>query len=155
MVYGVVSERDCNCETTMLFFRGKKISEENIADLYHLGELAKRLQRGDTVYALNVNRFGSVSRLLYFGRFCMQNGISLRFMSQPSLDIANGRHWKDAVIWQMERVKEIETACKGRLQQGFRMTNEQWDFLFYCIECMNMETFAHTFNPDGILKRGN
>lgn len=44
MVYGLVSQLDN--ENTMIFFRGKKIQEENIADSYHLGELARHLKRG-------------------------------------------------------------------------------------------------------------
>lgn len=153
MVYGLISQLDN--ENTMIFFRGKKIQEENIADSYHLGELARHLKRGDAVYTMSVNRFNNITRLLSFGRFCMVNGVDLHFMAQPYLDIAKGKHWRDSVIWQMERAKAIEYACKNALAQGFKMSNEQWNFLFQCIEEMNLEVLAHTFNPDGILKRGN
>ena len=150
MVYGLVSQLDN--ENTMIFFRGKKIQEENIADSYHLGELARHLKRGDAVYTMSVN---NITRLLSFGRCCMVSGVDLHFMGQPYLDIAKGKHWKDSIIWQMERARTIESACKGALVQRFKMSNEQWNFLYSCIEEMNLEVLAHTFNPDGILKRGN
>lgn len=153
MVYGLISQLDN--ENTMIFFRGKKIQEENIADSYHLSELARHLKRGDAVYTMSVNRFNNLTHLLSFGRFCMVNGVDLHFMAQPYLDIAKGKHWRDSVIWQMERARTIESACKGALVQRFKMSNEQWNFLYSCIEEMNLEVFAHTFNPDGILKRGN
>lgn len=153
MVYGIVSDLDN--KTTLVVFRGKKIPEGNIVGSYQLGELIKHLKTGDAVYAISIDRFESVSRLLIFAKFCMDNGISVHFIGQPYLDISNGKHWRDSVIWQMERAKAFEMCCKGRLQQGFRMDNTQWDFLFRCIERMNLDILAHTFNPDGILKRGN
>lgn len=153
MVYGLVSQLDN--ENTMIFFRGKKIQEENIADSYHLSELARHLKRGDAVYTMSVKRFNNLTHLLNFGRFCMVNGVELNFMAQPYLDIGKGKHWKDSIIWQIERARAIESACKGALVQRFKMSNEQWNFLYSCIEEMNLEVLAHTFNPDGILKRGN
>lgn len=153
MVYGLISKLDN--ETTLDVFRGKKIQEENIAALYQLSELSRRLKKGDTVYTMGANRFGSISQLFVFGRFCMANGVSLRFIGQPYLDITNGKYWKDSIIWQMERSRSIEFACKRALVQRFRMSNNQWNFLYQCIEEMNLEVLAHTFNPDGILKRGN
>lgn len=153
MVYGIVSDLDD--KTTLVVFRGKKIPEQNIAASYHLGELMHRLKTGDTVYTISIDRFESVSRLLVFGKFCMTNGISVHFIAQPYLDISSGKHWRDTVIWQMERARAFEMCCKGRLQQVFRMDNAQWNFVYQCIERMNLDVLAHTFNPDGILKRGN
>lgn len=153
MHYGLICALDD--ETTKYVFRGKKISENCIVPNYRIGELVKHLRKGDVVYAISVNRFNSVSQLLAVGRFCMENGVSLRFIAQPYLDIGNGKNWRDGVVWQMEKMNSIEVAAKGRLQQCMQMTNEGWETVFRCIEVMNLEILAHTFSPDGIMKRGN
>lgn len=152
MIYGVISDLDN--ETTRILFREKKIPNTNVVPSQQLGELVKRLRTGDTVYAISINRFYNVWQLFIFGRFCMAHGISLRFSSQPYLDIVNGKHWKNTVIEHIKYISEMELYCKGRLQQAFRMNNAQWDFLFGCIEYMNLEVLAHTFDSDGVLKRG-
>lgn len=152
MHYGMVSALDD--ETTKYVFRGKKITENQIIPNYKIGEVVNHLHKGDVVYAISVNRFNSVSHLLTIGRLCMQKGVSLRFIAQPYLDLADGKYWRDAVLWQMEKMKSIELTAKGRLQQCMRMNNEGWETVFRCIEIMNLEILAHTFSPDGILKRG-
>ena len=43
----------------------------------------------------------------------------------------------------------------GKMAQGFRMTNEQWDYVYRCFEIMNLEVLAYTFSADGVLKRGS
>ena len=142
-------------ETTKYVFRGKKIAENHIVANYQIDTLIKNLNKSDIVYVISVNRFGSVSQLLAFGRFCMKKGVSLHFIAQPHLDITDGKYWRDTVLWQMEKMNSIEGAAKRRLQQCMRMNNEGWETVFRCIEIMNLEILAHTFSPDGILKRGN
>lgn len=153
MNYGLISALDD--ETTKYVFRGKKITENQMIPNYQIGEAVKQLHKGDTVYAISVNRFDSVSQLLAIGQFCMQKGVSLRFIGQPYLDLADGKCWRDSVLWQMEKMKSIELTAKGRLQQCIRMNKEGWETVFRCIEILNLEILAHTFSPDGILKRGN
>ena len=153
MDYGLISALDD--ETTKYVFRGKKITEKQVIPNYKIGEAMEHLQKGDAVYAISVNRFNSVSHLLAIGRLCMQKGVSLRFIAQPYLDITDGKYWRDTVLWQMEKMNSIEGAAKRRLQQCMRMNNEGWETVFRCIEIMNLEILAHTFSPDGILKRGN
>lgn len=152
MHYGMVSALDD--ETTKYVFRGKKITENQMIPNYQIGEVVNHLHKGDVVYAISVNRFNSVSHLLAIGRLCRQKGVSLRFIGQPYLDLADGKCWRDAVLWQMEKMKSIEITAKGRLQQCMRMNNEGWAAVFRCIEIMNLEILAHTFSTDGILKRG-
>lgn len=153
MNYGLISALDD--ETTKYVFRGKKITGDCIIPNYRIAETVKNLRKGDTVYVISVNRFYSVSQLMVIGRICMQNGVSLRFIAQPYLDITDGKHWRDSILWQMEKMKSIEVSAKGRLQQCMQMTKEGWETVYRCIEIMNLEILAHTFSPDGILKRGN
>lgn len=151
MVYGYVSNLDN--DTTKSIFRGKRIAENNIVPNYRLGDFVKCLQKGDVVYVMNVNRFDSVTQLLAFGRFCIGKGVSLRIIAQPYLDLTDGKVWKDSVFWQMEKMREVEMYAKSHIQKAFRMSNEQWEYLYRTIEVMNLEVLAHTFSPDGILKR--
>ena len=151
MVYGFISRQDN--ELTELKFRGKRISQENVVANYEFGRFMQCLQRGDVVYVMSVNRFSSIRQLLVFGRFCKANGVTLHVIEQPYLDLTDGKHWKDSTVWQMERMIAIEDYAKGYLQKNFRMSNELWDRLYQTLEIMSLEILAHTYSPDGILKR--
>ena len=153
MVYGIVSQFDD--ATTKAFFRSKKVADENVVCNTQLSVLAKVLKSGDVVYVVSVNRFCTVSQFLNFGKFCMANGVSLHILAQPYLDVGNGKHWKPSVVNQMMKMVEIERQATGKMAQGFRMTNEQWDYVYRCFEIMNLEVLAHTFSADGVLKRGS
>lgn len=74
MVYGIVSQLDD--ATTKAFFRSKKVADANVVFSTQLSVLVKVLKSGDIVYVVSVNRFGTVSQFLNFGRFCMANGVS-------------------------------------------------------------------------------
>ena len=41
------------------------------------------------------------------------------------------------------------------MTEGFRMTNEQWDYVYRCFEVMNLEVLGEIFASDGVLKRGS
>ena len=152
MVYGVVSQADN--DTTMAVFRSKKVRPEHLADSSRLGELARCLVQGDTVYTVSVNRFASVAQVREFGCFCANRGVSLKFIGQPYLDITDGKMWKRPVLRQMEQMETIEAAVRQRLAQCFRMEKSQWQTLFWDMEAMNLEILAQIFSPDGVLKRG-
>ena len=153
MVFGLISSLDN--ETTKYIFRGKRITEEHYIPNYEIGRTVSNLKSGDTVYAISVNRFDSISHLMAIGQLCMQKGVALRFIGQPSLDIANGKYWRDAVLWQMQEMRKSEMMTIGILHQRMQMNAEGWEIVRRCIERMSMEILAHTFSPVGILKRGN
>lgn len=153
MIYGIISNVDE--VTTMELFQSKKISRENIAHINQLSELVQRLKTGDVVHVISVNRFPSVSHFFNFGKFCMSRGVTLRILAQPYLDISSGKLWKPSVIRQMMQMIESERMAKGRLVQGFRMTNEQWEYVYRCLEVMNLDILAQTFSAEGVLKRGS
>ena len=153
MVYGIVSQLDD--ATTKAFFRSKKVAEENVAYSTQLSVLVKMLKSGDVVYVVSVKRFCTVSLFLNFGKYCMANGVSLRVLAQPYLDLGNGKHWRPAVMSQIMKMVEIERQATGKMAQGFRMTNEQWDYVYRCFEIMNLEVLAQIFSADGVLRRGS
>lgn len=151
MVYGIVSQLDD--ATTKAFFRSKKVTDENVVCNTQLSVLAKVLKSGDVVYVVSVNRLCTVSQFLNFGKYCMANGVSLHVLAQPYLDLGNGKHWKPASMNQMMKMVEIERQANGKMAQGFRMTNEQWDYVYRCFELMNLDILAHMFSANGVLKR--
>ena len=153
MVYGIISHLDD--ETTRVFFKNKKVQDANMVYSNQLPALVKMLKSGDVVYVVSVNRFISVSQFMIFGKICMANGVSLHLLAQPCLDISSGRHWKLVYLNQMEWMVEMERRAIGSMAQGFRMTNEQWDYVYRCFGVMNLEVLAHTFSTDGVLKRGS
>lgn len=152
MTYGIVSNLDN--EVTVTAFRGKKIAKNRIVGIQDLKKLAAILTEGDTIYVVSVNRFMSVTQVLAFGSFCFEKGVSLRFFSQPYLDLSDGKHWKNSVLAQMQKMVSVEEGAKHRLMQCFRMEREQWACLFRCLEIMNLEVLAHMFSQDGVLRRG-
>lgn len=85
----------------------------------------------------------------------MENDIALHFLAQPYLDISNGRHWKASVMKQIESMVFIEKNAKAHLSQGFRMSDEQRNYLFTTLEIMNLELVVHAFSAEGIMKRSS
>ena len=55
MIYGFISSLDD--ETTKVFFRSKKIRDNNIYNAGSIGALTSVLQSGDVVYTVSCNRF--------------------------------------------------------------------------------------------------
>lgn len=153
MIYGIISNLDD--ATTSAYFRNKKVTEERIFHTNQLSTLLSVLRSGDVVHVVHINRFATVSQFLVFGRFCMSNGVSLHVLAQPYLDLGNGRQWREAVIRQMMRMVEVERQAKAHMVRGFKMGNEQWDYVYNCFERMNIESLAGIFDADGILKRGS
>ena len=153
MVYGMISHLDD--VTTKEYFRSRKIPAENVYACSQISMLVQQLKSGDVVYTVSVNRFHTVSQLLSFGKFCMSNAVQLHLLAQPYLDLSSGKHWKPSVMSQMMQMVSAEMNAKKQMVHGFRMTNEQWEYVYRCFEIMNLEVLAHTFSPDGVLKRGS
>ena len=153
MYYGVISHLDD--ATTKVFLKSKKVPEANVFFSTQLSPLAQALKAGDVVFVVSVNRFETVSQFMNFGKFCMAHGVSLHVLAQPYLDICNGRHWKPSVIRQMMRMVEVERRATGKMTEGFRMTSEQWEYVYRCFEIMNLEVLGQIFSTDGVLKRGS
>lgn len=152
MIYGFVSSMDG--ETTRVLFRSKKIPRQNIFHSGGLGKLVEVLKNGDVVYVISCTRFSSVNQVYGFAKFCHERGITVHFVAEPYLDIGNGKQWRPAVANVIRSMVESEYKAKGRMAQGFRMSNEQWDYAYQCFEMMNLDILSHMFSADGVLKRG-
>lgn len=153
MVYGIISGVDD--ATTRAFFRNKKVAEDKVFYACQMSALLQVLRAGDVVYVVDVNRFLTVAQFIGFGRFCMSNGVSIHVLAQPYLDLGNGKQWKPSVENLMVRMVEVERMAKARMTSTFKMTNEQWDYVFRCFEVMNIDILAGIYNADGIMKRSS
>lgn len=72
-----------------------------------------------------------------FAKFCHERGVTVHFVAEPYLDIGNGKQWRPAVANVIRGMVESEYKAKARMAQGFRMSNEQWDYAYQCLEMMN------------------
>lgn len=153
MQYGIISNLDE--VTTLELFRSKRVTQEHVVHINAISNLMNVLKSGDVVHVVNVNRFASVYQFWCFGRYCMSRGVSLRILAQPYLDIGRGKQWKPAVIRQIMEMLESERLAKGRMAQCFKLTNEQWDYVYRCFELMNLDVLSCIFSTDGVLKHGS
>lgn len=153
MVYGIISQVDD--ATTSAFFKNKRVPDVNVVHITQIASLVQVLKSGDVVLVVSVNRFWSVSQFFQFGKFCMSNGVSLHLLAQPYLDLGSGKHWKPSVMSQMMRMAELERYAKANMANGYKYTNEYWEYLCRTFEIMNLEVLAHTFSAGGVLKRGS
>lgn len=82
-------------------------------------------------------------------------GVSLRFLSEPYLDIWNGKCWKNSFIKLVDQMIMLERCAKGKMRQDFQMTDEQWRYVNYCFETLGLQILAQIFSAEGVLKRGS
>lgn len=152
MIYGIISNLDD--QTTALIFQGKKIPPNNIVTYSQLINNMS-LQTGDVVYVMHVNRFSSVCQFMMFGKFCMENGISLHVLVQPYLDLTSTRRWKPAIINLMRGMVDVERKAMGRMSSAGKYTDEFWEYQCRTFEMQNLEVLGQIFASDGVMKRGN
>ena len=152
MNFGIVSKMDD--ETTRVIFRSKKVPMQNVYYSAALGKLGENLKSGDVVHVVSCTRFASVHQVYAFAKFCFEQGVTLRFIAEPYLDIGNGKQWRPVVFNAVRSMMESEDNAKRRMLQGFKMTNEQWEYVFQCFEMMNLDIMSYMFSANGVLKRG-
>lgn len=150
MVYGIVSEADN--QTTAIIFQSKKVPVGNVITY---GQLVQSMtpKTGDVVYVMNVNRFSSVCQFMMFGKFCMENGISLHVLAQPYLDLTSTKRWKPSVINLMRSMVDVERQAMARLSSAGKYTDEYWEYLCRTFEIQNLEVLGQIFASGGVMKR--
>lgn len=153
VVYGIVSEKDN--ETTRTVFRSKKIADTDIYPITKLDVLLSRLNSGDTVICISVDRFLSVSQYALFSEKVLNAGVSLRIMEQPYLDIGNGKHWRSSVVAHLHTLVHAENAMVNRLYSALELTDKGKYYVGRCVTDMSIGILAKTYSVDGILHRGN
>jgi hypothetical protein len=153
MVYGLVSPLDD--ATTKAVFKSKRIPAENIVSNSQLGRLVEVLKSGDVVYAISVNRFGSVAQLFTFIQICWSKGVTVHFITETYLDVGNGKQWRTSVGNLVGYMGKLDSNIRMQMAQNIQLTNEQWRCVYQYLQIMNLETLSHIFATDGILKRGS
>lgn len=95
MVYGIISVKDN--QTSLSYFKSKKVSQNNLVTADRLKELANILSAGDVVHVVSVDRFPSVNAFVIFAGIVLKTGASMKILEQPYLDIGNGKHYKTSI----------------------------------------------------------
>ena len=150
MIFGIVTVADD--QTTAIVFQSKKIPVGNILSYSQLVNDVS-LHAGDVVYVMNVNRFSSVCQFMMFGKFCMENGVSLHVLAQPYLDLTSTKRWKPSVISLMRSMVDVERQAMARLSSAGKYTKEYWEYLCRTFEIQNLEVLGQIFASDGVMKR--
>ena len=76
MVYGIISVKDK--QTSIAFFKSKKVSQNNLVTADRLKELANILSAGDVVHVVSVDRFLSVNDFVIFAGMVLRSGASMK-----------------------------------------------------------------------------
>ena len=116
--------------------------------------LLARVVAGDIIYVISVNRFPSVSRFLAFADAVLQEGVSLRILEQPYLEVGNGKHFRPAVVENLRVLVYLERSNAQRLISTFSFNASGKDYAADCIADITVGILAKTYSSDGILHRG-
>ncbi len=152
MVYGIVSAKDN--QTSLAYFKSKKISQGNLVSTDRLQQLANILRAGDVVYVVSVDRFPSVNAFVMFAGIVLETGASIKILEQPYLDVGNGRHYKASVEEHLKVLAGLESANVSRLIGALKLTDAGKDYVIRCVTYITIGILAKTYASDGILHRG-
>ncbi|MGB8454134.1 MAG: hypothetical protein WCD89_17620 [Anaerocolumna sp.] len=117
--------------------------------------LASRLNSGDSVICINVDRFLSVSQYTLFSEKVLNAGVSLQIMEQPYLGIGYGKHWRSSVVAHLNTLIHAENAMVNRLYSALELTDKGKYYVGRCVTDMSIGILAKTYSIDGILHREN
>lgn len=152
MNYAIVSEKDD--KTGFAYLKSKKVPDVNVVHVSRLDVLLARVVAGDIIYVISVNRFPSVSRFLAFAEAVLQEGVSLRILEQPYLEVGNGKHFRPAVAEHLRVLVYLERSNAQRLISTFSFNASGKDYAADCIADITVGILAKTYSSDGILHRG-
>lgn len=152
MNYAIVSEKDD--KTGFAYLKSKKVPDVNVVHVSRLNVLLARVVAGDIIYVISVNRFPSVSRFLAFADAVLQEGVSLRILEQPYLEVGNGKHFRPAVVENLRVLVYLERSNAQRLISTFSFNASGKDYAADCIADITVGILAKTYSSDGILHRG-
>ncbi len=148
MVYGIISAKDNN--TSLAFFKSKKVSQGNLVTADRLQQLANTLRAGDVVYVVSVDRFPSVNAFVMFAGIILKTGASMKILEQPYLDVGNGRHYKASVEEHLKVLAGLESANASRLIGALKLTDAGKGYVSRCITDITIGILAKTYASDGI-----
>lgn len=151
MTYGLVN--DTGSQTEIAVMKSKKISDGNIGTVSQIPALFSRLNCGDTIWIATVADFPSVSRFAVFADAVLKFGIVLRIVSEPYLEVGNGKHWRASIQNHIDRLVALESANAGRLFSFLELNQAGKDYVARCITDITIGILAKTYASDGILHR--
>ncbi len=153
MMYAIISEKDG--QTSLAYFKGKKIPQGNYVPVSRLQQLVKVLNVGDVVHVISTDRFPSAGVFMAFADAVLKAGASMKIMEQPYLDIGNGKHYKASVEEHLRVLVRLESANGNRLLGSLKLIATGKDYVARCVTDITVGILAKTYASDGILHRGN
>lgn len=153
MMYAIISEK--NGQTSLAYFKGKKIPQGNYVPVSRLQRLVKVLNVGDVVHVISTDRFPSAGVFMAFADAVLKAGASMKIMEQPYLNIGNGKHYKASVEEHLRVLVRLESANGNRLLGSLKLTATGKDYVARCVTDITVGILAKTYASDGILHRGN
>ena len=152
MVYGIISAKDN--QTSLAFFKSKKVSQSNVVTDDKLQKLANVITAGDVIHVVSVDRFPSANAFVTFAGIVLKTGASMKILEQPYLDIGNGKHYKASVEEHLKVLSELESVNVSRLIGALKLTDAGKEYVIRCVTDISIGILAKTYASDGILHRG-
>lgn len=153
MMYAIISEKDA--QTSLAYFKGKKIPQGNYVPVSRLQHLVKTLNAGDVVHVISTDRFSSAGVFMAFADAVLKAGASMKIMEQPYLDIGNGKHYKASVEEHLRVLVRLESANINRLVSTFKLNTARNQYVYRCVTDITAGILAKTYASDEIMHRGN
>lgn len=153
MVYGIISAKDS--QTSLAYFKSKKISQGNLVTADRLRKLANVLTAGDVVHVVSVDRFPSVNAFVIFAGIVLKTGASMKILDQPYLDVGNGKHYKASIEEHLKVLARLESANINGLVSSFKLTEAGKEYVIRCVTDISLGILTKTYASDGILHRGS
>lgn len=150
MVYAVISEVDKNA-LAMQFLQSKRIPEQNLCPMSNLNGLVRILSRGDTVWVLDVDRFGSVILFWEFYQVCRQRGVMLKFFANPYLNLGQDGKLKSSCEKFIYYLISLEKKLSADICGTFKNIDASKVQRYAGHIVVN--TLAEVFCTEGIMKR--
>ncbi len=153
MMYAIISEKDG--QTSLAYFKGKKIARSNYVPVSRLQQLVKALNTSDVVHVISTDRFPSAGVFVAFTDAVLKAGASMKIMEQPYLDIGNGKHYKANVEKHLNVLARLENTNINRLVSTLKLNPAGYQYVCRCITDITAGILAKTYASDGIMHRGN
>lgn len=153
MVYGIISAKDN--QTSLAYFKSKKVSQGNLVTTDRLQQLANVLTAGDVIRVVSVDRFPSVNAFVIFAGIVLKIGASMKILDQPYLDVGNGKHYKSSIEEHLKVLVGLESANINRLVSAIKLTDAGKEYVIRCVTDVTIGMLAKTYASDGILHRGS
>lgn len=114
MNYGVTR---VNSKVELTSLKGKRIPDINVYNVNQIDILINKLSKGDVVYVVSVMVFPSVWMFLMFADAVLSSGGVLHVISEPYLDVGNGKYYRPSVRTHLETLVKLEREYSKNVQR--------------------------------------